>query len=142
MSPSAERSLGYDVTEGRGIRRSIAVEFDTWQHPDHEDPAGDHVAIRSNGIRSNTFDSSPARDMAVPEVSFADAQPHVVRVVYDGHQFSVFLDQFDTPLVTTEFDMASELRLCDDAEWIGFTSSTGGAAQTHEILDWSFQTNP
>jgi len=135
-------SVGYGAIDGTGIRRSVAVEFDTWQNIDFGDPAGDHVAIHSNGAAANTFDSSSARSIGVPDAPFDDSEPHLVRVTYDGIQLSVFLDQFDAPIAMAEFDMAKELQLRDNAAWVGFTASTGGAAQTHEILDWAFTSAP
>lgn len=54
---------------------------------------------------------------------------------------SVFLDAAPDSVLASPFDITPAL----DAEgmaWLGFTSSTGGAYENHDVLNWRFDSTP
>jgi hypothetical protein len=61
-----------------------------------------------------------------------------------GHgrfEFGVFLDDLILPVLTLPMDLASVLNFDSGAAWVGFTASTGGEIENHDLLMWSFRPN-
>jgi len=128
--------LGY-----HGLPNSLAVEFDTWQNfePGFLDPNGNHVSVHSRGPGANSVSetASLARTTALPFLK--DGAPHLARVDYTPGTLRVFVDTLAFPVLTvTGLDLASLLRLDNGSAWVGFTSGTGSAYETHDVLRWEF----
>jgi hypothetical protein len=136
------------------ITQSLAIEFDTWANkPSYCEPNGNHVAIQSLGSLGNRpehcagteFDgtfTNPnlAITTAVPELSNGTA--YNARIVYNPGLLQVYLTDFTTPLLSANIDLGQYLNLADGNAFIGFTSSTGGAWENHDIVNWQFQAVP
>jgi hypothetical protein len=128
--------LGYD-----GIENSVVVEFDTWDNgPGAGDPNGNHIAIHTAGTGVNH--ALPGTQLAVGTVPpLQDDRVHHARVDYSPQSglMRVFLDDLATPIAQTPINLATTLNLNAGRAFVGFTASTGGAAEQHEVWNWSFR---
>ncbi|KAI9272590.1 concanavalin A-like lectin/glucanase domain-containing protein, partial [Sporodiniella umbellata] len=123
--------LGYG-----GIKNSIAVEFDTYQSLDRcTDPSSNHISIHARQPpypNSAHHDYSLACNSLIP--TLASGKWIEVKVQMDKEHIQVGLLQNNqyTSILNVELDVMSYLNNSKEA-WVGFTASTGGLAQTHEI---------
>ena len=123
--------LGYN-----GISKSVAIEFDVQADANGLD--NQHVAIHSNGIQPNS--SSPDGMLAGATLPFDlnDGQVHNARIVYKDQQLSVFVDNFNQPIVQTNIDLAAELNLTPKWCIPGYSPpATSASGVTQNILCWS-----
>jgi len=128
--------LGY-----HGLPNSLAVEFDTWQNfePGFLDPDGNHVSVHSRGPGANSVSETASLGQATALPFLKDGAPHLARVDYTPGTLRVFVDTLAFPVLTvTGLDLASLLSLDNGSAWVGFTSGTGSAYETHDILRWEF----
>eukprot|EP01112_Ceratiomyxa_fruticulosa_P018873 TRINITY_DN6100_c0_g1_i1.p1 TRINITY_DN6100_c0_g1~~TRINITY_DN6100_c0_g1_i1.p1 ORF type:complete len:779 (-),score=156.88 TRINITY_DN6100_c0_g1_i1:97-2433(-) len=139
--------LGYD-----GIRDGVAIEYDTWETKDRcRDPSPQHISIQvSNPLSANHQHSKGCTAYPLPipgKFSMNDGKPHktVIRYNRKGQsQMTIWLDGYlvlkcDVP------DLFPPLKLDPSKNgevYIGFTASTGGLSQNHDILEWSYATCP
>lgn len=70
-------------------------------------------------------------------VQLKDRKVHRARVLFQPPVLSVFLDDSATPALEAVVDLSIVVDPQGDA-WVGFTASTGGGYENHDILDWSF----
>ncbi|MEV6305163.1 L-type lectin-domain containing protein [Actinoplanes sp. NPDC051861] len=112
--------LGY-----RGIRPSVAVEFDDYHNVG--DPAGDHVAVSLRG--NPDFNTAYA---TVQKPLFK--RPFTVRVAYDAPLNGLLVDLDGQPALNATVDLAAELGT--GRAWIGFTGSTGHVTSKQDIRSW------
>jgi len=104
--------------------------------------------------------SSAVAGTAPTPVTLADGNVHQVVVVYNGpndmpaNYLYVYLDPAfepgtvtpvsgSTPLFSGSYDITQALNLlnsgtANDSAYVGFTSATGAAFETHELLAWTF----
>ncbi|GLY05581.1 MULTISPECIES: L-type lectin-domain containing protein [Actinoplanes] len=121
--------LGY-----RGIRQSVAIEFDTYRNGQN-DPAGEHLAVTRAG--------NPDRHLAtVPAPIPLYGRPFQVRLSYDAATTHLTVHvrarskgatervAFDRPL-----DLAKESGVT--SAWIGFTGSTGDITSSQDVYGWT-----
>lgn len=126
--------LGY-----AGLERSVALEFDIFQNS--FDPDGNHVSVQTRGVEPNAPDSQYSLGLVSDGLpDFADGEVHRVRLVYDAGatRMQVYVDDATTPTLEVDIDLADLLQLQDGQAYVGFTSSTGFGAATHEIESWRF----
>ena len=121
-----------------GIPNSLAVEFDTWFNPEWNDPNENHVSIHTIGDQFNSTDEffSLGSTTAIPDLS--DGNVHTVRISYTPGTLQVFLDDLSNPILSVPADLGAILYLDHGHAWLGFTAATGGAAENHDILNWSY----
>ena len=68
-----------------GIPRSLAVEFDTWQNTEIDEPNGNHVAVHTRWQQPNSSDDVDARlGWANPGFDLEDGQVHTATITYNG----------------------------------------------------------
>jgi hypothetical protein len=120
--------LGY-----AGIKKSVGVEFDTWDNKAEEDTRNDendnHVGININGsFNGPTVAVSP---------SFENGEIWHAWIDYDGNQMEVRTNTTGKrplePLLTRKLDISKIMGGIPEA-FIGFTSATGGAYANYDIL--------
>jgi len=124
--------MGYD-----GLANSLVVEFDTWDNTETAgDPNGLHVAIHSasTGVNGPRGDTWLVRNSLPP--AFDNGGVHSAQIAYDGDVMTVSLD--GTRLMALGISLENYLRLDRGKAWVGFVGGTGGAWESHEILDWNF----
>lgn len=138
-----------------GIANSLAVEFDTWHNkPSYCEPNGNHIAVNSLGTAqnrpehcaSNEPDGAPVNPtLGITTISqdMSNGTIYNVLINYTPGQLSVYFGNLLTPVLTVNVDLASKLNLQNGTDaFIGFTSSTGGAWENHDILKWSYSDVP
>jgi len=131
--------LGY-----AGIKKSLAIEFDTYCTYDRcNDPDGNHVSVHTRYTDANSSHHDYSlkctqnldRDLAI---SINDNKIHKVKIVYDtpSKRLHVSLDEMWI-LQNVEIDLSKVFGSDEEGCWIGFTASTGGLSEAHDILSFS-----
>jgi hypothetical protein len=123
-----------------GIPKSLAVFFDTYRNP--EDPSDNYITICTNG-RAGEMHWPPSRLAYTRDLNvfLKDRAVHSVRILYRPPVLSVFLDDAAAPALESAVDR-SIIADSDGSAWVGFTASTGGGYENHDILNWSFSAAP
>ena len=132
------RGIGYD-----GIKRSIAVEVDTYQNTPVQDPNGNHVGIQSMGKQANSSKHAPPANLgfssAIPTL-LADGTTYYMYIDYAEKRLRVYLNDrpmFTQAVINREIDVDSLIGLDSNGlAWIGITSATGQSVEHHEIVRW------
>ena len=127
-----------------GLNQFVAIEFDTWDNGagvGEDDPNGNHIDVRLRGVNAfasaNGFGSSLGRSSQIPDLS--DGSEHNVVIRYDGSRLEVFIDNLNTPAVSTLVDLRTALGLASGRAYVGLTSASGtAAAQKLEVSNWEF----
>ena len=122
--------LGY-----RGIRNSVAVEFDTFQNT--TDPSSNHLAVVLHG--------NPDVHAAVGEPSIPlYGRPFWARVNYDAatHDLRVYVKSLragaeEQLALETTVDLADGVGA--SSAWVGFTAGTGNLYSKQDIYSWMVQ---
>jgi sugar lactone lactonase YvrE len=128
--------LGY-----HNLPNSVVVEFDTFQNSEAGDPSGSHISIHTNGTGANNWLESLSLGSYNTNPILDDANVHKARITYSAGSLSVYLDDLTAPKLTVSLDLANTLALDAGRAWIGFTGTTGGGWQTHDILNWEFESD-
>jgi hypothetical protein len=138
--------LGYS-----GIANSVAVEFDTWNNQDDfsqwgnaslDKPGGvmressNHISIQANtdGIMNEFPRYSIGYSDAIDNLSSGEI--HTAKIRYESGRMQVSLNQnkaIDISAINLNQILNSSNAM------IGFTGSTGGSWENHELLNWSYQ---
>jgi hypothetical protein len=141
MSQNAVGTPGVGMGYG-GMRSSVAVEFDTWLNGGEQDPSGNHVSIHTNGVGVNGTDETYSIGTANIPGDFYDGQVREVVIRYVPGTMTVSVD--GVVLLTVSINLTNiggnSILDADGKAWAGFTSATGGAYGTHDILSWSMYT--
>jgi hypothetical protein len=118
--------LGYG-----GISPSIAVEMDTYLNG--WDPNANHLGINRAGATSSETTYTPGSDLD-------NETSQYIWIDYDGavDQLSVYHSDANVkpgaPVMTLSVALDEEI---GSSAYIGFTASTGGATNNHDIQDWT-----
>jgi hypothetical protein len=141
MSATAVGEPGVGIGYG-GMRSSVAVEFDTWLNGGERDPSGNHVSIHTGGIGANGTDEAFSIGSVDIPSDFYDGQAHQVVIRYVPGTMTVSLDGAVILTVAINLTNVGGNSILDASgkAWAGFTSGTGGAYGTHDILSWSIST--
>src|SRR6185503_17813216 len=116
------------------IPNSLAIEFDTHQNSQALDPDANHISIHSRGTASNSADESASMGQVSPLINLSDGGIHTVIIRYTAGSLRVFLDDLKTPLLKVSIDLGTLFNLDSGTAWVGFTSSTGGDFENHDLL--------
>jgi hypothetical protein len=147
-------SLGYSdyvVPGGLAIVNSIVVEFDTWNSGVQAgDTSANEISIHTDGVNDNRFEEAFSLGNVTPAINMSDGQVHTVRIVHAPPSLSVYLDNLVTPVLTVPYSFATGgnhiggapvggLNLIGGTSaYVGFSGTTGGVTEVHEIHSWSF----
>ncbi len=138
--------LGYS-----GIANSVAVEFDTWNNQDDftqwgnaslDNPGGmmressNHISIQANtdGVMNEFPRYSIGYSDAIDNLSSGDV--HTAKIRYENGRMQVSLNQ-NKAIDISAVNLSQILNSSNAI--IGFTGSTGGSWENHELLSWSYQ---
>lgn len=132
------RGIGYD-----GIKRSVAIEIDTYHNGTINDPNGNHMAIQSKGRGENTSThgtgATLAFSSAMPVIK-GDGTTYYCFIQYQQGRLDAYLNtepSFRAPVVSKYVDLDSLIGLDPDGKaWVGITSGTGRSFEQHDILMW------
>ena len=150
-----------------GLRKSIAVEFDTWYNPEVGDLFTDHVSIQTSANFPNSVGQGSR--MGVPRpVKLADGRVHLAKIAYyrflkfdllpfftgsssllqflkdNGEArrvgtLVVWVDDMSQPLMAIPINLSIVLdNFPQGQSIIGFTSATGRSWEKHDLLSWYF----
>ena len=124
--------------KGTAIPWSIAVFFDTYRNKEEGDPSANYVAFCTYGKPSDMRWPAP-RLAFTPSLSvqLKDRSVHTARILFQPPSLSIFLDDSPAPVLESVVDLSIVVDRQGSA-WIGFTASTGGGYENHDILNWSF----
>ncbi len=138
-------SMGYGdasfPTTYAGISNSVAIEFDAFKNFENNDPSDNHISIQTRGTQPNSpnHNYSLASQSNIPKLN--DGSIHIAKISYSSGSLKVYVDDLTNPAISLSFDLSSLLSLDAGNAWIGFTSGTGLAFESHDILMWDFSTN-
>jgi lectin family protein len=120
--------LGY-----RGIKRSVAIEFDTFQNT--TDPNSNHLAVVLGGDPDHPMD---ARTPSIPLFG----KPFLARVSYDApstrlrvYVSSLYAGATEKLVLDERVDLAAGVGA--SSAWVGFTAATGDLLSKQDIYSWS-----
>ncbi|MFN0011026.1 MAG: L-type lectin-domain containing protein [Phycisphaerales bacterium] len=134
------------------IPNSLAVELDMWNNGEADnDPDGNHIGVQTRGAAGNSHFGNATVAQASPSVQLDDGEVHTVRIDYVPGTLRVFVDNLQVPVLVAPVDLTSLAanegnpagdNILDEngAAYIGFTSGTGGAFQTHDLLYFVLRT--
>lgn len=150
---------------GNAILNSLAIELDTHQNSDYDDPDGNHIAVQSCGpntpsaLSANSADHNyicPNGNLAkialqsLPQgMSLTDGLTHTITVNYlppgnctsACNNLSVYFDS--TLILQATVNIAQQLNLTSGTSaYIGFTAATGALVENNDIVSWSFSQWP
>jgi len=132
-----------------GIANSLSIEFDTWNNkPSYCEPNGNHIAVQSLGTAANQPEHCPGPGSATlgiasPVLDMSNGTIYNVMIAYLPGALSVYFNDMSTPLLTVAVNLGTLLDLENGRDaFIGFTSSTGGAFENHDIIQWSYSGVP
>jgi hypothetical protein len=119
---------------------SIAVFFDTYRNRDGGDPSNNYVSFCTHGRPSDSRWPAPrlAFTRNLP-VQLKDRRTHTARILFRPPVLSIFLDGSSSPVLDATVDFSVVVDTAGSA-WVGFTASTGGGYENHDILNWLFTT--
>ena len=73
----------------------------------------------------------------------ANGTTYNARIVYNPGLLQLYLTDFSTPILSANVNLGTLLNLQGGRNaFIGFTSSTGGAWENHDIVNWQFTSVP
>ncbi len=125
-------SLAYDFP------KSLAVEIDTWDNSEFNDPIRPHISVQTKGILANNPSHNFSLGCKTGLTNLSDGLIHTVRVTYSRPNLNVYLDDVFLPKLSVTVNLADTIDAIDNLAWVGLTSATGNAYENHFILNWSF----
>ena len=73
---------------------------------------------------------------------FSDGAVHTAKVTYVPGSLAVFYDDAAQPCLTVPLDIANTLALSDGYAFVGFTATSGGHLEVHDILEFNMVPAP
>ncbi|MDB4906452.1 MAG: Legume lectin domain [Gemmatimonadetes bacterium] len=129
-----------------GMHRAVAIEFDMWKNAG--DLSDNEVGIMSGGTADvdatgTNCDFGHVNLDDYPGLIMKDGGVHSARIKYDATAkvITVWVDGIQVLVKPFNYDDPKFNGAPYDADgraWVGFTSATGSAFQTHEIINWHF----
>jgi Legume lectin domain len=122
----------------KAIPWSIAIFFDTYRNEEEDDPSANYIAFCTYGKPSEMC--WPAPRLAFTQnlsIDLKDRKVHTARILFRPPVLSVFLDDSPAPVLESVIDLSIVIDQQGSA-WVGFTASTGGGYENHDILNWFF----
>ncbi|MBV8553569.1 MAG: hypothetical protein JOY54_19900 [Acidobacteriaceae bacterium] len=122
----------------KAIPWSVAIFFDTYRNEEEGDPSANYIAFCTYGKPSEL--RWPAPRLAFTQnlsIRLKDRNVHTARILFQPPVLSTFLDDSPVPVLESVVDLSIVMDQQGEA-WVGFTASTGGGYENHDILNWSF----
>lgn len=135
---------------------SIGVEFDTYRNPGYGDPVSGHVAIDTNGevfhddsTETTSTDSASPTDDGTSNIAHTYSSLNNtllnVWVDYDGVSgyITVTYGTSASRTSSSNYSFKREVgtNLVGKNVYVGFSASTGGSKEKHEVTKWYFSNN-
>ena len=141
-------AMGYGGPAGTALQNSIAIEIDTWFNTG--DLSDNEISVQSAGMGVNGTDAFYSLGSVAPTANMSDGLAHAMRVRYVPGTLTIYLDNLTTPVLSVPWDFALGGTWMNNTQvpgmnlvngtsaYVGFTSSTGGAWENHDVLSWSW----
>lgn len=115
----------------------LAVELDTCLNKNLNDPDDNHIGIDINGIESNPVNS-------LLDVDLKSGRAIQVRIYYnpDFGQLSVYAAYSGETLVKVIEKPINLSDIIPTPVYVGFTAATGDFLESHEVINWTFNSFP
>jgi len=133
--------IGYN-----GISNAIAIEIDLWGNDEYSDPNGNHLAVQipdRKGVlkTKHTDETTVYMNKDIVTILSDSTQSYTCRIEYQNHNLKIYLNESDKPstliVELTDFPLEEYITLDKGSNgYVGLTSSTGIAAEYHDILHW------
>ncbi len=133
--------IGYN-----GINNAIAIEIDLWGNDEYSDPNGNHLAVQipdRKGVlkTKHTDETTVYMNKDIVTILSDSTQSYTCRIEYQNHNLKIYLNESDKPstliVELTDFPLEEYITLDKGSNgYVGLTSSTGIAAEYHDILHW------
>ncbi|MCB9879047.1 MAG: IPT/TIG domain-containing protein [Planctomycetes bacterium] len=146
---------GAGANSSTGLRRSLAIELDTYQDPFLGDSSANELTVHTRGANGNHEDEQWSLGRFTPATNLSNGQVHSLRVVYVPGQLQLFVDGAATAGLTLAYDLiaggtyaggasAPGLGLTGADAIVGFCATTGAGTLTEQvqILSWSWTSAP
>lgn len=137
--------IGYGATpdyEDLGVRKSVAIEFDTFMDPDLNDPNSNHISVHytTPTLIHNSADEAnalnpPGAATNVPPIA---GNTHTYNVYYLSKQLSVYVDGNPTPAYQGTIDVANVLSLNSSGAYVGLTAACVGTCEDVAVSNFTF----
>lgn len=136
-----------DTSDGQAYNHLFAVEFDTSQNVEFQDPSNNHAGLDINSLVSiDTHYAGYWDGQKFVNVSLKSGRNIQVWIDYDNIQDQINvtlalagMSKPQKPLISrTKLNLSGILQ---DQVYVGFSSATGNFVAEHYILAWSFTTN-
>ncbi len=144
---------GFASSMGNAVDNALVIELDTFMGTGQNDPNNNHVSIHTGGTGDCSHDEAMSIGVATPS-STIKSGTHTLQVNYDGTLLQVYFDQGGLPVISVPWSFASGgtylaggstggLNLINGTDaYIGFSAACGGSAENHDLIDWTFTSNP
>jgi hypothetical protein len=144
---SSVNAIGDDTGQPgyEGIADSLAVEFDTFQNLQLDDPNNNHVGIQSCGTAPNSLNHGGTCNLGLQPtlpLTLADGNPHQVVITYmptggcSGGNLSISIDK--QKILSSTLNLSTLLSLSGNDAWVGFTGGSGAAWESGIIKSWTY----
>ena len=127
-SPTPELGgLGGEIGYG-GIASSLAVEFDTWQNPELNDPIDDHIGLMINGVSNHNS------GLALAEFpNLENGMTHEIKFYWNASLKKISITKDCIEIISYLGDIVNVALNGNTYAYFGFTGSTGGAKNEQRI---------
>jgi hypothetical protein len=141
-------AMGYGGAAGTALQNSIAIEIDTWFNTG--DLSDNEISVQTAGMGVNGTDGFYSIGHVTPVTNMSDGLAHTMRVRYTPGTLDIFLDNLSMPVLTVPWDFATGGTWMNNTQvpgmnliggsgaYVGFTGSTGGAWEDHDVLSWTW----
>ena len=140
---------------GTALSNSLVVEFDSFLSTfgGFSDLSSNEISVHTGGTGENSHSEGFSLGRVTPSVTFSNALVHTARITYVPGTLKVYLDNMTTPVLTVPYDFATGGNyvlspggpvgglslLPGGTAWVGFTASTGGSFENHDLLSWTYE---
>lgn len=119
--------LGGELGYG-GIASSLAVEFDTWQNQELNDPIDDHIGLMINGISNHNS------GLALAEFpNLENGMTHEIKFSWNASAQKLTINKDCVQIIAYVGDIVNLALNGNSNAYFGFTGSTGGAKNEQRI---------
>lgn len=70
--------------------------------------------------------------------NLTDEKVHICKITYAEHQLRIYFDNMEKAVLRVNVNIPDLLKLENGELFVGFTASTGGICENHDILSWEF----
>ncbi|KAI3691068.1 hypothetical protein L2E82_49285 [Cichorium intybus] len=120
----------------REALRQLAVELDTYKNEYYSDPDGNHIAIDTVSIQNPVV----VKSLGKTGIDLKSGRDITVQITYDGWEkiLKILVAYSGEPHVEFIKQRIIMKRTVPRQVYIGFTGATGGARESHHVLNWNF----